>query len=49
MASPNRWALREAGIATFYDVTSGNAIVTLNTLKMSEVQTTGETVYSRGK
>lgn len=46
--SPNRWAVRDAAEATFFDIESGNAIVTLQTLKMSEVQTTGETVYARG-
>ena len=48
MATPNRWGVREAAEATFYDITSGNGIVTLKTLKMTEIQTTGETVYSRG-
>jgi hypothetical protein len=47
--TPNRWAVREAAEATFYDIASGNAIVTLQTLKMTEVQTSGETVYARGK
>ena len=49
MAAPNRWAVREAAEATFYRL-DGNkdAIVTLKTLKMTEVQTTGETVYARG-
>jgi hypothetical protein len=42
MATPNRWAIKEAGIATFYDLTSGKAIVTLNTLKTSGVETTGK-------
>lgn len=46
--TPNRWAIRESGIATFYKPSTGEAIVTLKTLKMSEVQTTGETVYARG-
>lgn len=48
MATPNRWGVREAAEATFYDAVTRNAIVTLKTLKMTEVQTTGETVYSRG-
>lgn len=48
MATPNRWAIREAGEATFYDLTDGHAIVTLTTLKTSGVETTGETVYARG-
>lgn len=48
MATPNRWAIREAGEATFYDLTDGHAIVTLTTLKTSGVETSGETVYARG-
>ena len=48
MATPNRWGVREAAEATFYNIADGNAIVTLKTLKMTEVQTTGETVYARG-
>lgn len=48
MANPNRWALREAGEATFFDVVSGEPIVTLNTLKMSDVATSSETVYAQG-
>lgn len=49
MATPNRWAIREAAIATFYSLVSPyNAIVTLKTLKTSGVETSGETVYARG-
>ena len=48
MAAPNRWAVREAAEATFFNISTGDAIVTLKTLKMTEVQTTGETVYARG-
>ena len=48
MAAPNRWAVREAAEATFYDLVSKDPVVTLTTLKMTEVQTTGETVYSQG-
>ena len=48
MAAPNRWAVREAAIVTFYNLETDAAIVTLKTLKMTEVQTTGETVYARG-
>lgn len=49
MATPNRWAVREAAEVTFFDTVTENAIVTLKTLKMTEIQTTGETVYARGK
>lgn len=48
MATPNRWAIRDAGIATFYDLTTNKPVVTLRTLKTSGLETTGETVYSRG-
>jgi len=42
MATPNRWGIREAGIATFYDLTTQKAIVSLSTLKTSGVETTGK-------
>jgi len=50
MSAPNRWAVREAAEATFFDISGAEerAIVTLKTLKMTEVQTTGETVYAMG-
>lgn len=48
MAAPNRWAVREAAEATFYDLVTKLPKVTLRTLKMTEVQTTGETVYAMG-
>lgn len=48
MATPNRWAIKEAGIATFYDLSTGKAKVTLSTLKTSGVETTGETTYATG-
>lgn len=48
MAAPNRWAVREAAEATFYDLETKKPRVTLRTLKMTEVQTTGETVYAMG-
>ena len=48
MATPNRWAIRDAGIATFYDLTTGKPVVTLRTLKTSGLETSGETVYARG-
>lgn len=43
-----RWAIRDAGIATFYNITTGDPIVTLPSLKTTGVETTGETVYARG-
>jgi hypothetical protein len=48
MSTPNRWAIREAGEASFYSLVDGHAIVTLPTLKTSGVETSGETVYARG-
>lgn len=48
MSTPNQWAIKEAGEATFYSLITGKAITTLTTLKTSGVETTGETVYSRG-
>jgi hypothetical protein len=48
MATPNRFAIKEAGIASFFDLTTGKAIVTLATLKTSGVETTGDTVYATG-
>lgn len=48
MATPNRWAIKEAGEATFYNLATNKAIVTLSTLKTTGVETTGETVYARG-
>lgn len=48
MTTPNRWAIRDAGIATFYHPVTGKPITTLRTLKTSGLETTGETVYARG-
>ena len=48
MATPNRWAIRDAGEATFFSLSTLDAIVTLPSLKTSGVKTTGTTVYSRG-
>jgi hypothetical protein len=48
MSTPNRFAIKEAGIASFFDLTTGKAIVTLATLKTSGVETTGDTVYATG-
>ncbi len=49
MAIGSRFALRDAGEATFYRLTGDKgAIVTLDTLKTSGVETTGETTYAMG-
>lgn len=55
MATIKRWAIRDAGIATFYALSNiegganeGEPIVTLPSLKTTGVETSGETVYARG-
>jgi len=45
---PRRFAIRDAGEATFFSLTTLKPIVTLTTLKTSGVETSGETVYARG-
>lgn len=48
MATPNRFALRDAGDFTFYSIQTGKAIVTLDTIKSANMDFTGETTYARG-
>jgi hypothetical protein len=48
MSTPNRWAVRDVAKATFYSLTTGKPVVKLETLKTSGVETSSETVYSRG-
>lgn len=55
MATPKRWAVREAANVTFFRLDTktgvyekGDPVVTLNTLKMTDVETSGETVYAQG-
>lgn len=55
MATPKRWAVREAANVTFFRLddkagvyAKGDPVVTLNTLKMTDVETTGETTYAQG-
>ena len=48
MATPNRFALRDAGDFTFYNIQTGKAIVTLDTIKSASMDFTGETTYARG-
>lgn len=48
MSTPQRWAIRDAGIAHFYNISTGKLVVSLPTLKTSGVEFTGSTVYSRG-
>lgn len=46
--TPNRYAIRDAGDFTFYDISTGKAIVTLDTIKTAGMEFSGETVYARG-
>lgn len=48
MATPNRFALRDAGKATFYNLQTGKAMVTIESLKTSGVETSGDTTYATG-
>lgn len=43
-----KFAIREAAEATFYDLKTDRPIVTLDTLKISEINTTSSTEYARG-
>lgn len=48
----NRFAIREAAIASFYDVlpdASERLSVRLDTLKMTDIAHAAATVYARGK
>lgn len=42
MATPNQWAIKESGDASFFDLVTGKAITTLTTLKSTSLETTGE-------
>ncbi|MEH7116039.1 hypothetical protein V7128_01270 [Neobacillus vireti] len=48
MSTPNRFSLRDAGKATFYNLQTGKAITTLPDLKTSGIETTGDTTYAQG-
>lgn len=48
MATPNRWAIRDAGITTFYNLSTGKPVVTLRTLKTSGIETTSDKVFVSG-
>lgn len=48
MATPDRFSLRDAGKATFYNIQTGKAVVTLDTLKTTGIETTGDTTYATG-
>lgn len=44
----NRFAVRDAGEWSFYDIATNKAIVTLNTIKSANMEFSGETTYARG-
>ena len=46
--TPERYAIREAALFHFYEPVTNKPQFTLNTLKMTEVETTGETTYAQG-
>lgn len=48
MSTPNRFAVRDAGDFTFYNIATGKAIVTLDTIKTANMDFTGESSYARG-
>ncbi|MNR62658.1 hypothetical protein D3C85_1847400 [compost metagenome] len=48
MATPNRFSIRDAGQATFFNLQTNKAIVTLNTLQTSGIESSGEITYTRG-
>ncbi|CAK4826409.1 unnamed protein product [Aphanomyces euteiches] len=48
MTVPQKWAIREIPVATFYDITTGKAIVQLDTLKTSGIENKGKTTYAVG-
>jgi len=48
MSTPNRWAVNQSGLVNIYDIKTGKAIVSLETLKTTSVETTGETKYAIG-
>lgn len=48
MSTPNRFAVRDAGKASFYNLQTNKAIVTLDTIKTSGIESSAETTYARG-
>lgn len=48
MATPNRFAVRDIDSATFFNLQTGKVITTLNTLKSTGIENTGDTVYAMG-
>lgn len=48
MAVTNRWAVRDVATASFFDLNTGKLKVKLETLKMSNIENSAETVYASG-
>lgn len=48
MATPQKFAIRDAGEWSFFDLQTGKPITTLNTIRTVSIDFTSETVYSRG-
>ena len=48
MATPNRWAIRDVAIASFFDLTTGELKLKLDTLKTSGLENTSSIVYAMG-
>ncbi len=48
MSTPNRFAIRDAGKASFYNLQTGKAIVTLDSLKTSGIESSAEQTFARG-
>jgi hypothetical protein len=48
VSTPNRFAVRDAGKATFYNLQTGKAIVTLDSLKTSGIESSAEQTFARG-
>lgn len=48
MAVTNRWAVRDVATASFFDIETGKLKVKIDTLKMSNIENTAETVYAVG-
>ncbi|RAV12174.1 hypothetical protein [Paenibacillus contaminans] len=43
-----QWGIREVALATFFDLTTGKALVQLSNLKTAGLENSAETVYARG-
>jgi hypothetical protein len=48
VSTPNRFAIRDAGKATFFNLQTGKAIVTLDSLKTSGIESAAEQTFATG-